>query len=550
MKYIVVSGGTISGLGKGVVTSSLGALLRACNLRVTAIKIDPYLNVDAGTLSPYEHGEVYVLDDGCEVDLDLGNYERFMDAQLCGDNSLTTGKIYQLVFNKERNGEYLGKTVQTIPDITDAIQELIEKAARGRRGPEEQPDVCLIELGGTVGDIESMPYIEALRQLRRRVGKDNFCWCHVAFIIELDPSGELKTKPAQESLAKLGQFRVTPDMIVCRSRNPITDAIKTKLARSCDLDEERIFSLPNSKTIYLVPIELQKQKITQAISECLKINACVCDRLKMWADLSDIAMNAKDTINIALVGKYTALGDCYASVVKSLEHASYHLKARPNIHYIDSASLTDPDSDNWTKLKSTDCLIVPGGFGIRGAEGKIKATKWARENKIPFLGICLGFQMAVVEYARNVLLIDDAHSAEFDSDLESYKPLVIEMLEYLDPDRKLGGTMRLGLRKTKFGPEKSIMKQLYGNQEFIEERHRHRYEINPEYVETLEKGGLRFVGKNEDGRRMEILELDPSSHPYFVAVQYHPEYLSRPFRPSPPYLGLMQAAQRRQNGGI
>lgn len=545
MKYIVISGGVLSGLGKGVVTSSLGALLRACNLSVTAIKIDPYLNYDAGTLSPYEHGEVYVLDDGCEVDLDLGNYERFMDAALCGDNSITTGKINHLVHTRERRGDYLGKTVQYIPHVTDTIQELIESAARGK-GPKE-PDVCLIELGGTVGDIESMTYIEALRQLRQRVKRENFCCCHVVFVPQIGPSHELKTKPTQESVAKLRQLGLPPDMIICRGKAPMTDAIKDKLSSPCEVDQKRIFSLPDLGTIYMVPIELQKQKIIQSISECLHINTCVCDRLKMWADISDIAMNAKEEINIALVGKYTALGDCYASVVKSLQHASYHLKARPNVSYIDSASLVDSESESWITLKAADCLIVPGGFGIRGAEGKIKAIKWARENKMPFLGICLGFQMAVIEYARNVLSIKNAHSAEFESDLQTYTPLVIEMLEYLDPDRNLGGTMRLGLRKTKFVVEKSILKQLYGNPDSIQERHRHRYEINPEYRDVLENGGLRFVGKNEDELRMEILELDPSKHPYFVAVQYHPEYLSRPFRPSPPYLGLMQAARTYQN---
>lgn len=541
MKYILVTGGVVSGLGKGIVTSSLGALLRACNLRVTAIKIDPYLNADAGTLSPYEHGEVYVLDDGCEVDLDLGNYERFMDAQLCGINSITTGKINQLVYIRERRGDYLGKTVQIIPHVTDTIQELIEEASKGRG--DYEPDVCLIELGGTVGDIESMPFIEALRQLQRRVKRENFCCCHVILVPRVGPSKELKTKPTQESVSKLRSYGILPDMIVCRSEVPITDAIKDKLSNPCDVEVHRIFSLPDLETIYRVPIELEKQGIIRSISQCLKINTCACDRLRRWADISEIAMHAQEEVNIALVGKYTALGDCYASVVKSLEHACYHLRSRPKIRYIDSALLENPNHEAWNILKSASCLIVPGGFGIRGAEGKITAIKWARLNKLPFLGICLGFQMAVVEYARNVLSIQNAHSAEFASDLENCVPLVIEMLEYLDPEKKMGGTMRLGLRKTKFVAKDSILRRLYGDRDVIQERHRHRYEINPEYIDALEKAGLRFVGKNDDGSRMEILELDPTVHPYYVAVQYHPEYLSRPFRPSPPYLGLIEAGR-------
>lgn len=548
MKYILVTGGVISGIGKGVVTSSIGALLKACNLRVTAIKIDPYINIDAGTFSPYEHGEVYVLDDGCEVDLDLGNYERFLDTHLRASNNITTGKIYQLVINRERQGDYLGKTVQIVPHITDAIQQWIESTAKGDN-PNEEPEVCLIELGGTIGDIEGMPFIEALRQLQRRVKRDNFCCCHVNLVPCIGSSRELKTKPTQSSVSKLRSYGLYPDMIVCRSEIAISEAIKDKISNFCDVEVDRVFSLPDLKTIYRVPIELQKQGMIRAISECLKINVCSCDRLKKWSDISEIAVNATQELKIALVGKYTALGDCYASVVKSLEHACYHYLSKPKIKYIDSAHLEETeDNTAWRDLKSSDCLIVPGGFGIRGIGGKINAIKWARENKIPFLGICLGFQMAVIEYARNVAGIADAYSEEFASETSPKDdPLIIEMLEYQDPEKKMGGTMRLGLKSTRFVTNSSILRNLYGGAEVIFERHRHRYEINQKYVETLERHGLRFVGRNEDGTRMEVLELNANVHPYFVAVQYHPEYLSRPFHPSPPYKGLIEAARESQN---
>lgn len=549
MKYILVTGGVISGIGKGVVTSSIGALLKACNLHVTAIKIDPYINIDAGTFSPYEHGEVFVLNDGCEVDLDLGNYERFLDTNLSEPNNITTGKIYQQVINRERRGDYLGKTVQIVPHVTDAIQQWIEQTASVCMDG-KKPEVCIIELGGTVGDIEGMPFIEALRQLQRRVKRDNFCCCHVNLVPCIGPSKELKTKPTQVSVSKLRSYGLYPDMIVCRSEIPITASIKDKISNFCDVDLDRIFNLPDLKTIYRVPIELERQGIIRTISQCLygsSINPCPCDRLRKWQQISDMATNAKDNLTIALVGKYTALGDCYASVVKSLEHACYDSGVKPLIKYIDSAQLEIRQQNQaWEDLRTSDCLIVPGGFGIRGVEGKIAAINWARLQGLPFLGICLGFQMAVVEYARNVLGIKEAHSAEFASDVGTHVPIVIEMLEYLDPDRKMGGTMRLGLRKTKFVTEKSILRGFYGNVSVIEERHRHRYEINPDFIAKLEKSGLMFVGKNEDETRMEILELDPSIHPYFVAVQYHPEYLSRPFRPSPPYKGLITAAIKKK----
>lgn len=550
MKYIIVTGGVISGIGKGIVTSSMGALLKACNVNVTAIKIDPYINIDAGTFSPYQHGEVFVLNDGCEVDLDLGNYERFLEVQLQRNNNITTGKIYQQVIDRERQGDYLGETVQIVPHITDAIQDWIESTAKGS-DPENQPEICLVELGGTVGDIESMPFIEALRQLQRRVKKENFCLCHVNLVPCIGPSRELKSKPTQASVRELKGKGLSPDMIVCRSEIPITPSIIEKISNFCDVEKDRVFNLPDLDTIYRVPLVLQKQGVIKAISECLKMSFCPCDRLKSWMSITDAAINSKTEIIIALVGKYTGLGDSYISVVKSLEHACYSIGAKPIVRFIDSELLeTDENVQAWQELKSSHCLLVPGGFGIRGIEGKITAINWARVHQVPFLGICLGFQMAVIEYARSVLNLDNAHSAEFDKEVgKGGHKVVIEMLEY-HPEQRKGGTMRLGLRKTKFVTDKSIVRKLYGDQDVIEERHRHRYEINPDYIEQLQVAGLKFVGKSEDEKRMQVLEIDPSIHPYFVAVQYHPEYLSRPFKPSPPYKGLMEAALKSKHDHV
>jgi CTP synthase len=547
MKYILIAGGVISGIGKGVVTSSIGALLKACNLKVTAIKIDPYLNIDAGTFAPTEHGEVFVLNDGCEVDLDLGNYERYLDTNLCQFNNITTGKIYQQVIDRERRGDYLGKTVQIIPHITDAIEQWIQKTANMKQNG-QVADVCLIELGGTLGDIEGMPYHKALCQLKRTAGPENFCCCLVTPLVQMGNDSDLKSKPTQQSIEKLLSQGIGPDLLVCRSVTPITQSIIDKIYITCPVAKEDIFNLINLNTIYRVPIELQNQGILKAISKRLKLNL-VCDNLNRWVQISDIAINAKKEVIIALVGKYTSSTDCYTSVIKALEHACYDLNVRPKIRFIESSNLEEDNNPAWSELTTAHCLIVPGGFGIRGAEGKIKAINWARKCKMPFLGICLGFQLAVVEYARNVLDIQQAHSSEFESDLNgsALEPLVIEMLEYKDPDNKMGGTMRLGLRPTFFVVEDSIMQKKYGGERVIYERHRHRYEINPEYIERLEQGGLRFVGKNDDLTRMEILELDEDVHPYFVGVQYHPEYLSRPFKPSPPYRGLIEAGLKRSS---
>ncbi|XP_055949824.1 CTP synthase 1-like isoform X4 [Argiope bruennichi] len=461
MKYVLVTGGVISGIGKGVIASSIGKILKSNGYLVTAIKIDPYINIDAGTFSPYEHGEVFVLDDGGEVDLDLGNYERFMDIKLHRDNNITTGKIYQDVINRERRGDFLGKTVQVVPHITDAIQEWVERVALKPVSNGNQPEICIIELGGTIGDIEGMPFVEAFRQFQFRVKKENFCCVHVSLVPQPKATGEHKTKPTQASVRELRGLGLSPDLIVCRSENPVDENVKQKISNFCHVPPEQFIAAAD--------LEPETER-TNAIR--------------------------------------------------------YH--------------------EAWQNLCRADGVIVPGGFGTTGIEGKIAAIHWARINKKPFLGICLGFQLAVVEFARHELGWEDAHTIEIpqSNTRENRKNVVIEMLEH--HTGIMGGTMRLGKKITMFRTEKkeeSTLWRLYGKQDLIEERHRHRYEVDKIYVEDLEKGGLNFVAHDEKEERLEILELP--DHPYFVAVQFHPEYISRPLKPSPPYLGLILAASNR-----
>lgn len=554
-KYVLITGGIVSGLGKGVITSSLGALFKTCKVSVKAIKIDPYINIDAGTFSPYEHGEVFVQDDGSEVDLDLGNYERFLDISLQRDNNITTGKIYQRVIDQERQGVYLGKTVQVIPHITDAIQDWIRKVSAPKvdHSPTSTPEVCLIELGGTIGDIESAPFVEALRQFKRKVGRKNFCCIHVSLVPTVGPSKEGKSKPTQYSLGKLRECGLKPDLIILRSERKISDDVREKVSFFSDIEVDRVFNLPNLKAIYCVPLRLKNLGVLREIADCLKMNSrCDLKQLREWRALGKAAINNTKIVTIALIGKYTASKDSYHSVISALEHVCFNLSREPRIIFIDSTMLESNSNgkafhESWNSLKAADCILVTGGFGIRGTLGKERAINYARVNKMPFLGICLGFQLAVIEYAKNVIGNPLACSAEFDEtehkgrESISKNQYVIEMLEYLDPDGKLGGTMRLGRRKTLFVTSDSILRPYYGTAE-IYERHRHRYEINPEKISELENAGLKFVGKNEDGTRMEILELEKTTHPYFIGVQYHPEYLSRPFKPSPPFKGLIEAA--------
>ena len=546
MRYVVVTGGVLSGLGKGVTASSIGVLLKSAGLRVTSIKIDPYLNIDAGTMSPFEHGEVFVLDDGGEVDLDLGNYERFLDIALMRDNNITTGKVYAAVVERERRGDYLGKTVQVIPHITNEIQEWIEKVAQvPSDGNNGVPDVCIIELGGTVGDIESAPFVEALRQFQFRVGRENICFVHVSLVPVMGPVGEQKTKPTQHTVKELRGLGIIPDILVCRSAKPLQDETRTKLAAFCHVPEEAIVSAHDVSNIYRVPMMLEEQGVSGVLSKLFGFELpSKRPLLDDWKAMADRVDNLEGEVHIATVGKYTGLSDSYLSVIKALQHSSYEVGRKLVIDWIESADLDDQTSAAdpeayaaaWELLRGADGVLVPGGFGIRGIEGKIKAAEYARTNNIPYLGVCLGLQVATIEFCRNVLGMEGANSTEFDADTPH--PAVVFMPEI--SKTHMGGTMRLGTKPTPFLVDDCKMRRLYGGADHVDERHRHRYEVNPELIEQIESAGLKYVGKDETGQRCEIMELE--GHPYYVGTQYHPEFKSRPGRPSPPFLGLLMAA--------
>ena len=541
MKYVVVSGGVLSGLGKGVTASSIGVLLKSAGLRVTAVKIDPYLNSDAGTMSPFEHGEVFVLDDGGEADLDLGNYERFCDLNLYRDNNITTGKIYSKVIEAERRGDYLGKTVQVIPHITDSVQDWIEEiSAVSADGTGEKPEACVIELGGTVGDIESSPFIEALRQFQFRVGRENICFVHVSLVPVMGPVGEQKTKPTQHTVKELRGLGINPDVLVCRAETPLTQDVREKLAAFCHVSPNAVMSAHDVSNIYRVPLLLRDQ----GICEALGIDCEATDLMTRWEAMADRVDNLGDDVHIAMVGKYTGLSDSYLSVIKALQHSSFEVNRKIQINWIEAENLdekvkqddAEKYNDAWKLLKESDGILVPGGFGIRGIEGKIKAAEYARLNKIPYLGVCLGLQIATIEFCRNVLGMEKANSTEFDENTPH--PAVVFMPEI--SKTHMGGTMRLGTKPTPFLVEDCKMKRLYGNKPHVDERHRHRYEVNPELITKIEEAGLIYVGKDETGQRCEIMELE--NHPFYVGTQYHPEFKSRPGRPSPPFLGLLKAS--------
>ena len=607
-KIVVVTGGVLSGIGKGVTASSIGVLFRALGLRVTALKIDPYLNVDAGTMSPFEHGEVFVLDDGGETDLDLGNYERFLSVCLTKESNLSTGKIYQVrlcvisiglygmrisflfisvcvslsqsVIEKERVGEYLGKTVQVVPHVSDAIQEWVLRVAKApvthysstaaaQNTP--PPQVCIVELGGTLGDIESMPFVEALRQLQERVGYKNLCFVHVSLIPVLGSPSEQKTKPTQHSVKQMMQLGLRPDFLCCRGTEPLDEGTKRKLSLFTSVPESAIISLHDVSNIYRVPLMMVEQNLPSMLVQRLRLspfykrglsyssvknltNIRKSALMKDWTELARSVDEPETECVIALVGKYCDQGDAYLSVIKALTHSAIATHQRLRIEWIDASELapdvqdedTEFDQDSsriaWERLMKCDGLVVPGGFGSRGMEGKIAAIRYAREAKKPFLGVCLGMQAAVIEYSRNVLGRSKAHSAEFVSDLEEGKENVVIFMPEGDRER-MGGTMRLGARETILTGG-TIVRGMYGKEKIME-RHRHRYEVNPDVVNDLEAAGLKFVGKNTDGsgERMEVIELDENVHPYFVAAQFHPEFTSRPEEPSPLFLGLLQAAK-------
>ncbi|KAI8957061.1 CTP synthase [Daldinia sp. FL1419] len=553
MKYVLVSGGVISGIGKGIIASSSGLLLKTTGLKVTAIKIDPYLNVDAGTLGPLEHGECFVLKDGGESDLDLGNYERYLNLNLTNENNITTGKIYKAVIERERKGDYIGRTVQVVPHITDAIQDWIQRVARiPVDDSNEEPDICIIELGGTVGDIESMPFVEALTQFRYKVGKGNLVNIHVSYVPIIH--GEEKTKPTQHAIKQMRSAGLIPDLIACRCERPLDEATTQKIARSCQVEYQQVVTVRDIETIYQVPLLLEEQGLLNRLREALML-----DRLsippaivnkgeglwKLWKK-TVVTKPYLEPVTIALVGKYIALPDSYLSVIKALEHSAMRCNRKLNLCWIDAEHLedatlkSDPTTYHkaWSQLTVASGCICPGGFGGRGVAGMVKAAKWARECKIPYLGICLGMQVAVIEAAQNLCGYKDATSEEFDANAEHR--VVIFMPE--GSKEIMGGTMRLGTKATHFQPgsEWSKLRALYGGGTVMEERHRHRYEVNPDYIDELEKAGLNFVGKDESGKRMEVVELQ--DHPFFVGVQAHPEFTSRVLAPSPTYLGFMAAS--------
>lgn len=556
MKYVVVSGGVISGIGKGVLASSTGLLLKTLGLRVTSIKIDPYLNIDAGTMSPLEHGECFVLDDGGEVDLDLGNYERYLGISLTRDHNITTGKIYSHVIEKERKGDYLGKTVQVVPHITNAIQDWIEKVSRipvDNSGIE--PDVCIIELGGTVGDIESAPFVEALRQFQFRVGHENFALIHVSLVPVIH--GEQKTKPTQAAIKDLRSLGLLPDMIGCRCSTELDIPTIEKIAMFCHVGAEQVLAIRDVNSTYHVPLLLKEQKMVDFLTRRLRLDELNIsgemahkgeELFNKWSSLTTKHDQSFEKVTIAIVGKYTNLHDSYLSVIKSLEHSAMRCGRKLEIVWVESTDL-EPETESanksnfhtaWQLVCKADGILVPGGFGSRGIEGMIAAAKWARENKVPYLGVCLGLQIAVIEFFRNVLGKKEASSIEFDPELTEENQAVVYMPE-IDRER-LGGTMRLGLRPTVFqeDSESSKIRKLYGDSAEVFERHRHRYEVNPKLMEEISNNGLKFVGKDEAGERCEIFELD--DHPFYVATQYHPEYISKVLDPSRPFLGLIAAA--------
>jgi CTP synthase len=515
-KYIFVTGGVVSSLGKGITAASLGRLLKNRGLKVTIQKFDPYINVDPGTMSPYQHGEVFVTDDGAETDLDLGHYERFIDINLNKFSNVTTGKIYSTVLRKERRGDYLGGTVQVIPHITNEIKERVF-----RSGKETNAEIVITEIGGTVGDIESLPMLEAIRQIKSDVGKENVMYIHCTLIPYIKAAGEMKTKPTQHSVKELRSLGIQPDVIVVRTESPVSQDMKDKIALFCDIAPHSVIEARDAETLYQVPLALQAQKLDQQVCDHLQLQ---CNEANMteWNALVDKVMNLSKKTKIALVGKYVSLPDAYISVVESLRHAGYHHDADIEVKWVDSEEV---NVENVSSLLS-DCdgILVPGGFGDRGIEGKIAATQYARENNIPFFGICLGMQLASIEFARNVLGLHGAHSAEID---HSTPYPIIDLLPEQKDVEDLGGTLRLGIYPCKVIKDTKAY-EAYGD-EVVYERHRHRYEFNNEYREMMENAGFVFSGTSPDGRLVEIIEV--KDHPWFVASQFHPEFKSRPTRP-------------------
>ena len=534
-RQIFVTGGVASSLGKGLSASSLGNILRARGLSVTMQKFDPYLNVDPGTMNPFQHGEVFVTDDGAETDLDIGHYERFLDENLDQSSNVTTGQVYSTVLAKERRGEYLGDTVQVIPHITDEIKARMRHAAQG----ENAPDIIITEIGGTVGDIESLPFMEAARQVRRDVGRNNVLFLHVSLVPFIGPSGELKTKPTQHSVAALRGLGIQPDGLILRCERDVPDSHRKKIGNACDVDVEAVISCPDAPSIYDIPKTLHSQKLDDYILRFFGIEAPEPDFTK-WDRLLNAVHNPASEVNVALVGKYIDLPDAYLSVSEALRAGGFANNVKVNIKWI-AADLCATEEGAAHQLRGMDAILVPGGFGIRGLDGKIGALRYARENKVPTLGICLGMQSMVIEYARNVLNLPEASSTEFDP--ETSVPVIAtieEQKQFVDGAGDMGGTMRLGLYPATL-VEGSQVANAYGATE-VAERHRHRYEVNNEYREQLEAAGLRISGTSPDSSLVEYVELPAEAHPYYVATQAHPEYRSRPTVAHPLLNGLIAAA--------
>jgi len=532
---VFVTGGVASGLGKGITSASLARLLKSRSLRVTLQKLDPYINVDPGTMNPFEHGEVFVLDDGAETDLDLGHYERFTDESLARESNVTTGAVYQTVIQKERRGDYLGKTVQVIPHITNEIKSRIRTLAST-----SDADICVIEVGGTVGDIESLPFLEAIRQLRNEVGRENVAFVHVSLMPFIGPTGELKTKPTQHSVKELRSIGIQPDVIVCRSDRPIGRNLKEKISLLCDVETRGVISAVDAESIYEVPLVLHREGLDTYLANLLRLPDRDPD-LREWQDLVDRVHRAVSPVSIAIVGKYVTLKDAYLSVIEALKHGGFHNGARVNLTWIPSDELIAGGVEEI--LGRADGIVVPGGFGIRGVEGKVEAIRFARESKIPYLGLCLGLQCAVIEYARNVAGLDGANSSEFDP--KTPHP-VIDLLPEQEEVVDMGGTMRLGAYPCDILPG-SLAERCYG-ESLIHERHRHRYEVNPTYHGVLQEHGMVFSGMSPSRRLVEIIELP--DHPYFIAGQFHPELKSRPTRPHPLFREFVGAALARRQGAL
>ena len=533
-KYIFVTGGVVSSLGKGLAAASIGCLLESRGLKVNLQKFDPYLNVDPGTMSPFQHGEVFVTDDGAETDLDLGHYERFTHARLSRDNNLTTGRIYEQIIAKERRGDYLGKTVQVIPHVTNEI-----KAAMRKLGSAPEVDVIICEIGGTVGDIESLPFIEAIRQMRQELGRENTCFVHVTLVPYIAAAGELKTKPTQHSVKELLSIGIQPDILLCRTDRFLSKDIKSKIALFCNVEEEAVITAKDVASIYECPLVFHTEGVDRLVLKYLHLNAADPD-LTHWQELVHRAYNPQDEVLIGIVGKYVEYEDSYKSLKEAMVHAALHYNLKLRIEWIEAEGLETKDKSYYQQLEGFDGILVPGGFGKRGIAGMLNGIRYAREEKVPYFGICLGMQTACIEFARNVCGLEDANSSEFDP---ATPHRVIYKLRELRGVEELGGTMRLGAWECRLTPGSNAAKA-YGTTE-ISERHRHRYEFNREYEALLTGAGLQITGTTPDGTYVEIVEL--ADHPYFLGCQFHPEFKSKPLEPHPLFLSFINASyQNRQ----